>query len=285
MFEVIGNPRKNFYVYSYEDAGTVFYVGMGTTGSDRHLHHLTKAALFMRRKLAKLASQGRLVTIRIRSSFNTRAIAARCEMRLIRRYGKRSQGGTLVNITSGGDGGDTYNGRGLCYNPRTGKIKAAYPDRIPKGYVAGRPSIDLPITCYHPDTKQVRRLALDEAIPDGFVLGRPKGCKTGPLGKRIICNPISQEHRWILPSAVPPRGWKWGRLCASNLGKIAITDGSRISYLEKDALIPDGWKIGRPGKGKAILVDGKKFESIQDACINFDTSRYKLEAHHVVVRL
>lgn len=95
-----------YCVYTYSDpAGVVFYVGKGSLSTGRHRQHLYRATNpAMKRKLAKLAVDGVVPVINIVQKFLNEADAFACEMALIAQYGRRAVGGTLLNLTDGGEG-------------------------------------------------------------------------------------------------------------------------------------------------------------------------------------
>lgn len=282
-------PSKPHYVYAYYTSEGPFYIGVGT--GNRFLHHLYKASNpLMRRKLEKLQKLGVSIGIKILYESDDRGKANIKETKLIAKYGRINDGGVLCNVASGGDGGDTYLGRRLYYNPKTNEKKAFHVGREPKGWLPGSGTYVGPrVCCYNPNTGQQTRVYSKEDIPKGFVEGSPRGVKTGPAGKIIISNPKTQEHKWVTPDTPVPRGWVRGRSHRpSTKGKVACHDPKtgKTKFVEPGK-VPKGWALGYNmiGRTKPVSIDGKRYESIPEAMKKLNTSRYLLFKNFEVVKL
>jgi len=106
----IAVDRSDFYVYLYKyPSGLPFYVGLGT--GKRWRTHLYKARtgskdynIYKQNVIKKILAQGQEPIIeKVVDSVN-REFAALVEQEVIAKYKRRSEGGLLVNMTSGGDG-------------------------------------------------------------------------------------------------------------------------------------------------------------------------------------
>lgn len=115
------SPQHKWYVYKYvdprpEEAGVVIYIGKGThTGvgaylkrmhthwqASEHRNHL------FRRVLTKIDSLGLVPEISVVSWHDTERAALDAEIENIAIYGLRRNGGTLCNLTLGGEGTEGY---------------------------------------------------------------------------------------------------------------------------------------------------------------------------------
>lgn len=273
-------PTKKHYVYVYCTKDGPFYVGVGTQA--RGLSHLFSAANpYLRRKLAKLRAEDTPIWIKIVFETDDRGEANLEEIRLIQKYQTRNNGGVLCNIALGGDGGDTYLGRRLYYDPKTNKRAVFHPGKEPKGWKPGKGSYTGPrISCHCPKTRSITRVYTEAEIPKGWVRGLPKGLRTGPKGKIIISNKQTGELRWVLPDEALPQGWRLGRGKSSTGGRLACHDPEtkRMKFVSSRSEIPKGWLEGssvRSGS-KPVKVRGKRYESIQEAMTAFGLTRFKL---------
>lgn len=89
------------YVYIWKDAGGIpFYVGIGSTlgrANPKSKGHRNKACLAKLREIGADA-----VIVEIHTAANEEAAKA-CEQKLIAQYGRIRDGGTLTNISNGGE--------------------------------------------------------------------------------------------------------------------------------------------------------------------------------------
>lgn len=109
-----------FFIYQHKtaDTGSVFYIGKGTVkrGSFERAYVTKKRSRFWQAIVDKHG-----LVVEILESFNTEEEAFRRERELIALHGRRSCGGTLCNMTAGGDGH-----LGLSASPETrAKLSAA----------------------------------------------------------------------------------------------------------------------------------------------------------------
>ena len=272
-------PSRAHYVYAYYTKQGPFYFGVGTNA--RFLSHLAKAANpFLRKKLEKLSRLDEMIGIKIVYETDNRAEANQKEIELIAKYGRRDEGGCLCNLAPGGDGGDTYTGRRLFYNPKTKKIKAFKVSEAPNGWLPGRGEYAGPrIACYNPKTLSVTKVYTEEEIPEGFVRGLPKGLKTGPTGKWVIANPKTGEHQWIEPRNGIPKGWVRGRIHkGSTEGKVRWTnlETRKARFIRQGEKLPNPWVQGSPNaQGKAVVVKGTVYPSVAAAAKGLDLTRHK----------
>ncbi|MCK9531463.1 MAG: hypothetical protein M0R77_13025 [Gammaproteobacteria bacterium] len=137
---------KVYYTYILSDQGTPFYVGYGT--GDRMYSH----EKFARgdkdlgyglgedynprktRKIKKLLKEGRSVEYSY-TEFESKEQALNFEMELISQYGRKGidKNGTLMNITSGGTGGNTIGDHPECdkiIQKRSDSVRATYNDPV-----------------------------------------------------------------------------------------------------------------------------------------------------------
>jgi len=102
--------RCNYYVYVYKyPDGTPFYVGKGT--GKRWKQHLIKAKTnskdyneYKRNIIKKLFREGKEPIVEKILDNIDNELACLVEQEYISKYGRKSQGGLLVNMTAGGDG-------------------------------------------------------------------------------------------------------------------------------------------------------------------------------------
>lgn len=114
----------DYYVYAYinKKNGLPYYVGKGKGNRAYDKHSITvpkdkSKIIFLETNLTNVG-------------------ACAIERRLIAWYGKKSEGGILLNIMDGGDGGDNKSGR-TCYN--NGVKNAFYFEgEQPDGWIKGR---------------------------------------------------------------------------------------------------------------------------------------------------
>lgn len=274
-------PDKKHYVYAYYTKDGPFYIGVGT--GTRCLAHLFNANNpFLKRKLDKLRTTGTPLGIRILFSSNDRGEANSEEVRLITKYKRRKDGGGLCNLAPGGDGGDTYYGRRMYYNPKTQELKAFVVGQEPKGWRPGRGTYTGPrVSCYHPSTLQMTKVYTVDEIPKGWMQGLPKGRKTGPAGKKIISNPVSGEHKWVSPDEAVPKGWVWGRShtpSTANRHACYSPETGRMKFVKDKADVPKGWVLGSSqlNGAKPVKVKGKRYNTISEATAALGVTRYKL---------
>lgn len=105
-----------YYTYTYSLDGTVFYVGKGKSRRcSAHLYiafnkHDTRYESYFYRKLRKLTTEGRIdeVVIEKVKEFSEETEALAHEKLLIKRYGRQVDGGSLCNLTLGGEGTSGY---------------------------------------------------------------------------------------------------------------------------------------------------------------------------------
>ncbi len=113
-------PAHRWYVYIYMDtrpekAGEVIYVGKGTHDGGRKLWRMDShwdasklSNLLFRRVLSKIREQGREPARMVMAWFDEEVDAYVAESLAIAGYGLRRDGGTLCNLTYGGEGTDGY---------------------------------------------------------------------------------------------------------------------------------------------------------------------------------
>lgn len=112
---------KPFFVYQHKtaDTGEVFYIGKGSIkrGSFERAYVTKKRSKFWNAVVAKHG-----LVVEVIESFETEQEAFDRECQLISLHGRRSDGGTLCNLTSGGEGH-----LGLMASPETrAKLSAAF---------------------------------------------------------------------------------------------------------------------------------------------------------------
>jgi hypothetical protein len=94
---------KRFFVYQHKtaDTGMVFYIGKGTLkkGGFERAYVTKKRSKFWQAIVAKHG-----LVVEVLDSFETEHSAFECEQRLIAHHGRRADGGTLCNLTAGGEG-------------------------------------------------------------------------------------------------------------------------------------------------------------------------------------
>lgn len=93
---------NDFYVYEWRRPdGTPFYVGKGRGSRDKSMN--MRNAIFLR-IVAKIRKSGQEpVVVRVREDL-TETEAFELEMALVAKYGRLKKGGTLSNLTDGGEG-------------------------------------------------------------------------------------------------------------------------------------------------------------------------------------
>lgn len=94
---------NRFFTYQHKtaDTGTVFYIGKGTLkngGFERA--YVTKK----RSKFWQSIVENHGLVVEVLESFDTEAAAFDRERQLIAQHGRRTDGGTLCNLTAGGEG-------------------------------------------------------------------------------------------------------------------------------------------------------------------------------------
>lgn len=104
---------NDFYVYAYYEPGHAhpFYIGKGH--DDRCVEHLEPNVLNryqdpFHKKLRAMLADGYKPDIQKLEEDLTEIEATNCERKLIRLFGFRSNGGSLLNMTDGGDGVSGY---------------------------------------------------------------------------------------------------------------------------------------------------------------------------------
>lgn len=103
------NPQGH-YVYCFWDGDTPFYIGLGQ-GSRWRTHfyesndRLMKDNLHKQRKMRKMAEEGRVIGVQIVAHKLSPKEAQALEVLLIKKYGRRRDGGVLTNLSTGGDSG------------------------------------------------------------------------------------------------------------------------------------------------------------------------------------
>lgn len=100
--------KATYYIYLHRrnDTGEVFYVGKGTHtkkhGYDRASYTKKRNSLW--NNIAKKTSY----TVELFATFFNESDCFQMEVDLIKLYGKKSEGGTLCNLTDGGEGHNGY---------------------------------------------------------------------------------------------------------------------------------------------------------------------------------
>lgn len=263
--KVVGKISKDYYVYQYEDAlGVPFYVGLGTRDGKTYTYqrcyqHLNNALKghnsHLCRKLRKMRNNLADVIIKIIRSSSARSRMAELEQELILEYGQVSLGGTLCNVAHGGDGGKTVeNGSRKINNGHS--VRVLPPGkRLPTGWAYG----DLPrehprVACYCPKTGRRTRVYSKDEVPRGYVLGTPKGAKSGPKGKQIWHDPKSQKMFWLTADE-SKAGLVRGRSnqgSTSNRFAVYNETTGKTKFLRQGSTIPKGYRIGAQSKASQI---------------------------------
>lgn len=92
-----------FFIYQHKtaDTGMVFYIGKGTVkrGSYERAYVTKKRSKFWQAIVEKHG-----LVVELLETFETEEAAFECERKLIALHGRRTDGGTLCNMTMGGDG-------------------------------------------------------------------------------------------------------------------------------------------------------------------------------------
>lgn len=278
-----GWKSRQFYCYVYEIDGVPVYVGIGK--DDRYLGHLADAlrpgkavsGIAGRLKVYKKEMNGSL-TIRFSLHSNKRENVIERERKLIARFGRRKEGGTLMNSTSGGDGGSTTKGKFYINNGTTQKVA----DRVPNGWAKGSlRTFEGYKWLHNPTTGKEIRLKKGSRIPNGFVVGKKKGLGTGPTGTKIWHHPMTGHRVWLHPEETPPKGYRKGRGGEVYMtGRIACYNKTtgRMTFIAAGEKVPKGFvKGGRPApNGKECSYKGKTYSSVQACQDATGLTRYAL---------
>lgn len=99
------NMKASFYVYVYycPNSGDPVYVGKGS-GDRYKVHMQRKTNRYLHNKIKKWSKDGLYPEIRITFWTENESEAFEEEMRLIRKYGRKCDGGSLCNFSIGGEG-------------------------------------------------------------------------------------------------------------------------------------------------------------------------------------
>jgi hypothetical protein len=124
----------------------------------------------------------------------------------------------------------------------------------------------------------VVRWPKEKDIPEGFSIGNNRKTPSNVKGRKWIHNPITKETRMIKPDDIIPEGFLPNRSPEFALehskrlkdkGMMHITNGIDSTTINKNDVIPDGWKKGRIYKNPENL--GKrsyKYITITDGKVN-----------------
>ncbi len=145
-------------------------------------------------------------------------------------------------------------GKVICIDKNGGR-KYFHPDSVPEGYRIRILAHDIP---HHvpPEVKEQNRknqiernhnsrwfnngkdeiFCYPENRPSGYVRGRLPGLNVGR----------KYSEKTLFKMSLRARGRK-----AFNSGKISITDGKMIKYIDKDSPIPEGWRRDMPKRKKS----------------------------------
>jgi hypothetical protein len=270
-------------------------MGSKDNGKDkpRYLQHLSRKddGLFAR-KLRKLKKRSAKVKIRIVANFDDRLDACREEVRLISLYGRLNDGGTLYNVASGGDGGNTYNGRRFYHDPVSMQEGLYQDGDQPDNWIRGRPSVAA-ITLgksnfYNVKTGKIKRLIDGRGLGKSWRKGLPPDKGYGPCGKKIY-HDKSGKMLWLHKDETPPKGFKPGRSNqGSTSGRQAYHDPKtrRAVFVEQGMKIPKGMIKGLPMReGHQIRIGDAIYSSYTQACKELNTSRFLLEKNYTVERI
>lgn len=279
--ELLGKPRRRYYLYVYSREGVPFYVGVGTTGTGRACAHLVSAAQFMRRKIKSTLRKKIKITISIVKSSDSREVIQLEEKRYIAKY-RKEYPGELANITSGGDGGDTMQGRKKYINPKTGECKVFHEGKAPKGWTRGvNHSMVGYVTYHNPNTLEGIRLPQGETPPKGFIKGgRP--IYSGPTGKIIYHHKTTKKLRYVRPSEKLTTDWIKGRPNGSILGRTAYYCPKSLKkvYVEAGKVPPKGYVKGiHPTTGLKCKYKGRTYPSVQAAMRDHSITRGAVTQH------
>jgi hypothetical protein len=129
------STKDSFYVYAlFRPDGTPCYVGKGSGSRWKNHEWMVRAGLHYNKHLASIISNagGALQKFKIRTGLTNKQ-SKEYEVAFIASYGRVTNGGTLVNLTDGGDGKADYVtpqktkdliGKGNTGKTRSGETKA-----------------------------------------------------------------------------------------------------------------------------------------------------------------
>ena len=124
----------------------------------------------------------------------------------------------------------------------------------------------------------VIRWPKEKPLPEGFITGNNKKTPSVTKGRKWIHNPVTKETRMIKPDDIipegflpnrPPEFFKEHSNKLKDKGMIHITNGIESKCINKNEIIPEGWKKGRVYKNPENL--GKrsyKYITITDGKTN-----------------
>lgn len=254
-----------YYTYGIFHNREIIYVGKGTTRyeGDRgwprqrcedHFNKWPNNKHFNRR-LRKYKDD--VFIIKISKSFSSNEEANNHEKYLIAKYKSRN----LCNIASGGDGGVTHKGTKRYFLPDENRF--LFSVRKPKNAIYKKMPFKHNVHAYNPETGERRRFRKKSEIPDGFIHGLMPGAGYGPDKGTVVINNGS-VHKYVGADDKIPRGWKRGRIRGSTEGKKAWrnTETGRVVFTKRRPKGP----YEKATFGKAVVVEGKKYISMKEAC-------------------
>jgi len=110
VFDFDPRSAKGRYVYVLSHKDIPFYVGIGVGHRWRHHFYYAKngndANTYKQNKINKIINSGEQIKVDIVKDNLSLEEACTLEVNLIRKYGRKCDGGTLTNMSSGGESGN-----------------------------------------------------------------------------------------------------------------------------------------------------------------------------------
>jgi hypothetical protein len=295
--------NNNYYVYMYFDKDAPIYVGKGING--RCNDHLTIAIKTKRNtrflnKIRKLLAENSPPTIKIIEQNLTEKEAFDLEKFLISQYGRLDLGlGSLLNLTNGGDGssGHASPKKGKTFEEYFGKERSSeIREKIRQKALKRSDQIAIVNKRVHTG-KKISQEQIEKTRAKN--IGRKRSDET----KRKISESTRGKSKTLSDEQIQAKSQRSKNLMQ---GTLIVNDGStnkRIKPTELETYLSNGWIAGgktfnrkkntkftisekflsTPRGPKPCEVNGKRFSTIKDAAIAYNTSIYMIKKDNTFI--